>query len=238
MDIQTVQQQIRSHLRANAHSANPVLSASGYTGSPHMVYAVSAPICRAVLKRLVRDYKEASSDEWLALMDALIAGDSHEEKTMAGRLLGYVPRVLRELEPERVDRWLGALVGWEEIDALCQSNFSADILLSRWSVWRSFLLALAQDENLNKRRASLVLLVRATSQSSDVRLHQLAYQNIETLTEEKDILITKAVSWLLRSMADTEPEAVRAYIDTCEVTLPSIAVRETRKKLLIGKKNS
>jgi 3-methyladenine DNA glycosylase AlkD len=72
---------------------------------------------------------------------------------------------------------------------------------------------MAKEAKTEKRRASLVMLVTAVAKSDDERLHQLAYKNIEVLKDEKDIFITKAISWLLRAMADIHPDAARAYIE-------------------------
>lgn len=59
---------------------------------------------------------------------------------------------------------------------------------------------------------------------------------VERLKGERPILITKAVSWLLRSMALRHGTAVAAYLDANAASLPAIAVRETRTKLATGTK--
>ena len=57
------------------------------------------------------------------------------------------------------------------------------------------------------------------------------------MKSERPILITKAVSWLLRALADRHHAAVTAYIDANEATLPKIAIREARTKLKTGTKS-
>lgn len=49
-------------------------------------------------------------------------------------------------------------------------------------------------------------------------------------------MITKAVSWLLRSMIRHYKQEVSDYVDANINTLPKIAVRETLVKLKTGKK--
>jgi 3-methyladenine DNA glycosylase AlkD len=63
----------------------------------------------------------------------------------------------------------------------------------------------------------------------------LALKNVEKLKEEKDILITKAVSWVLRSMIKFHPDIVRDYLDKNADSLPKIAVREVSTNLSTGK---
>ena len=74
-----------------------------------------------------------------------------------------------------LDHWLSFVCGWAETDVLCQSPFTAEDLLSRWDSWHQLLSKLSQDENVHKRRASLVLLTKPLRQSSDPRLSQLAF---------------------------------------------------------------
>jgi 3-methyladenine DNA glycosylase AlkD len=60
---------------------------------------------------------------------------------------------------------------------------------------------------------------------------------VERLKGERAILITKAVSWLLRALVDRHHEAVAVYVDANASSLPAIAVRETRTKLATGTKS-
>jgi 3-methyladenine DNA glycosylase AlkD len=173
----------------------------------------------------------------LALVDELVRGETHEEKTLGLLILeGIGGRGRRPFGPAEVDRWLGCLVGWAEVDCLCQSLFDADDLLGDWPAWSGLIRRLAKDANVNKRRASLVLLVRSTGRNPDLRLSDLAFETIETLKSEREIIITKAVSWLLRALMETHPAEVARYLDDQSATLPAIAVRETRAKLRTGRK--
>jgi 3-methyladenine DNA glycosylase AlkD len=81
-----------------------------------------------------------------------------------------------------------------------------------------------------------VLQNRSARTDPDPRLGELALETIETLKGERDIIITKAVSWLLRSLAAQHPDKVARYLDAQGPTLPAIAVRETRIKLTTGRK--
>lgn len=237
MKTKVIHQRIIKALKTKANPGNHQHYNGSYTGSRHFFYAVPVPERRAILRELRRKHKAVSAKEWVQLVDALISGESHEEKTMGAMLLGYETKAREAVGFPRLDRWLNKLVGWAEIDAFCYNVFTADELLTEWKSWQAFLRALAKDKNINKRRAALVYLTHPTTKSDDARLHELAYELIDRLKPENDILITKAISWLLRSMADTKPERVAAYLEKNEETLPKIATRETRKKLLTGKKN-
>jgi 3-methyladenine DNA glycosylase AlkD len=224
--------QLRKHSgRGTTHSGN-----AAYLGNAHFSYHVSTPVKREIAKAFVRERKEISPQEFLRLLDALFRGRSHDEKVLAAILLGYSEIHRQHVTPRHLDSWLDHLVGWAEVDALCYSNITADEMLSHWSAWRAMLVAFSKDNNVHKRRASLVLLTGPVYHSSDPRLSKIAFENIGRLKSEKDILITKAISWLLRRLIRHHKKEVAAYIKTSGDGLPKIAIRETRRKLLTGRK--
>jgi 3-methyladenine DNA glycosylase AlkD len=207
-----------------------------YSGSRHPFYFVSVPERRAMARWWLRTSKP-TAEQVLAMADSLFRGRSHEEKTLGALLLGYSAAARRVATPAMVDAWLGELHGWAEIDSLCASVFSAADLTVGWPAWRGLIERLASDPNINKRRAALVLLATPTRTTDDPRFAELAFQVIGALAPERDILITKAVSWLLRSMTARHAAAVAAYLDAHGSVLPAIAIRETRAKLASGTKS-
>jgi 3-methyladenine DNA glycosylase AlkD len=232
--LSTVHKEIISQLEALSNTGNKSQSSSSYTGSRHFFYVVPVPKRRALIKAVIIN-REAK--ELLLLSDALFKGKSHEEKTMGAMILTYHKDVRQLCDFHTLDSWLNELVGWAEIDAFCYNTFSPEELLADLKPWKQFICALAHDANINKRRAALVFLTHPTARSNDERIHALAFKLILQLAPEKDILITKAISWLLRSQIDTKKNEVADFIKMHESKLPKIAVRETRRKILTGKKN-
>ena len=180
--------------------------------------------------------KDLSFDDWLALIDSLYRGDSYEERCAPQTLFRKFPRYRRQLPLAQLDAWLSCLDGWAEIDSTCQTVFSDQDLLADWVGWSALLAALSDDANVNKRRAALVLLTAPITQSADARILELSLRLIDRLKVEKEPLITKAISWLLRKGIKQHREAISAYLAANAATLPAIALRETRKKLSTGKK--
>lgn len=191
---------------------------------------------REIMLAWIKDHKTLIYEDWLALCDSLYHGDSYEERCAPQTLLEKYPKFRRQLLLSQMDVWLGQLDGWAEVDTTCQSIFTHNDLLADWGNWQAFLENLSQDENINKRRASLVLLVRPVSKSDDPRLLQQMFDNIERLTHEKDKRITKAISWVLREASKQHHATIETYLNDNADTLPAIAIRETRKKLETGKK--
>ena len=221
---------------AAPHGAQKGDNNDSYGSGCHTYYLVPVPKRRQLAKAWLREHKDWTNGEVRAVVDSLLTGESHEEKTVATMLIWECAAVLRTVEPEDMDRWLEHLAGWAEVDSLCQSSLSSGHLLQEWTRWRKAIGQWARSPNINKRRASLVLLTGPVHYSSDARLADLALETISRLRHDRDILITKAISWLLRAMTTQHREVVTRWLDANESTLPRIAVRETRIKLATGTK--
>lgn len=210
----------------------------GYLGQgSHPLLGVSVPAKRALARSWARARKAAPPAEVLAVVESLYEGASYDEKTLAPLILAAHRPARLAVAPGDVRRWLGGLVGWAEVDHLCQNLFPAEQLLADWPAWGGMIAGLASDPAISRRRAALVLLTGPVKASADPRLRDLAFANLEALQAERDILITRAVSWLLRALAARHPDAVAAYLEAHAAALPAIAVRETRGKLATGRKS-
>ncbi|HLZ16698.1 MAG TPA: DNA alkylation repair protein, partial [Cyclobacteriaceae bacterium] len=114
--------------------------------------------------------------------------------------------------------------------------FKINQVLDNWAGWRKLVLQLNKSKNINKRRASLVLLCKPLTQTDDERLPKLTFALVDQLKTENEVLITKAISWILRSMVKLHRKPLRGYLKKTKTSLPAIAVRETLTKLKTGKK--
>jgi 3-methyladenine DNA glycosylase AlkD len=208
-----------------------------YGGSGHLFYRIPVPERRAMARAWLAAHKSWTPDQIIPVIESLLAGESHEEKTMATLLLRYGARLRGGLDPNHLHRWLGQLNGWAEVDSLCQNLFAAEEMLADWPAWRALLDQLATDGDINRRRAALVLLTGPTHYSPDPRFRDQALITIDRLKAERDILITKAVSWLMRSMVTRHRAVVERLLAEDADLLPKVAVRETRIKLATGTKS-
>jgi 3-methyladenine DNA glycosylase AlkD len=208
----------------------------GYIGTSHKYTGISNKTQSDIAKKLYKENPEITFNEFIDLLNSLNNGKSFSEKTIGPMLLSYYKNFQNQITPDHLDSWLENLEGWAEIDTLCQSTFKAETLLAKWNIWDKALDAFSKDKNINKRRASMVLLCKSVRESNDPRLKIRSFKNVEQLKKEKEILITKAVSWILRSMIKNFKNDVQTYLEKNMDSLPKIAIRETRRKLLTGKK--
>jgi 3-methyladenine DNA glycosylase AlkD len=208
-----------------------------YLGNSHPRYPISIPILRKIAKEWMKVHRDLSAAKFGAVLSSLVRGKSSTEKCMVGILLDYSTPEQRKFAPKLFSTWLNYLEGWAEVDSLCTGRYSDSEILRQWKTWKPQLIQFSKNKNIHKRRASLVLLCSPLRKSGDPRLTSMALQNVSQLKDEKEILITKAISWVLRNMVKYHRAALVQFLKE-ESGLPAIAVRETRRVLETGRKTS
>ncbi|MFZ2152458.1 MAG: DNA alkylation repair protein [Microgenomates group bacterium] len=179
-----------------------------------------------------------SATEFYNYIDHLYTtGTTFEDLALAASIFSRGHKYRQDFDLSYLDKWLNYTVGWAEVDSLCQSNFHAIELLNNWDDWQKLLTKLSNSPNINQRRASLVLLCKSLGESDDLRIYNLALSLVEKMKHEKEVLITKAISWVLRQMVKHYSPKLKVYLDKNKATLPKIAYRETLKKITTGKKS-
>ncbi|GAB4516801.1 MAG: hypothetical protein OHK0046_22730 [Anaerolineae bacterium] len=222
-------------LQSHAGERGSAQAAAFYTGADHTHYDVAVPTLRAFVKAWADDHKTLTYAEWESLLTHLYNGTSVEEKLLGGLMLAQYGKYRAQLPFDVFESWLGQLEGWQEVDGTCQSIFTAKEMAARWPEWESFLRRLARDANIHKRRASLVLLIKPL-RGNDPRFLTLMLDQVTVLQSERDKLITKAISWVLREAVRQHGPTVQQYIEAHQATLPASVVREVTRKLETGKK--
>jgi 3-methyladenine DNA glycosylase AlkD len=227
---------LRQQLIDHAPQSTSEIAQTQYTGSGRLHYGVPQPIKHQIVKAWAAANKDrVSFGHWGAILDALYQSDSVDERILAGMLLAHFKAYRERLPLHTLERWLGQLEGWVEVDSTCQSSYSEKEMLTNWEAWQAFLRQINKDDNINKRRASLVLLVKPI-RGTDPRIPELALELVDSLKHERDKLITKAVSWVLREGVKNHREMIAAYIETNKTDLPALVVREVTRKLETGRK--
>ena len=236
MKITALHQKLLNAIIRNSGQSTKHTFLDNYLGNTNKRYAISMPKLRSVGKNWYKS-QDLTPKEFFQLITLLIKAPSSTEKMMGGIFLDFNRKHLEQFDPKILDVWLNHLKGWAEVDTLCYGHFKVDNVLEDWVSWKKVLIKLNKSKNINKRRASLVLLCKPLTRSEDERLSQQAFQMIDSLKHEKEVLITKAISWTLRSMVKLHKSDLKKYIDKNKASLPAIAVRETLTKLKTGRKN-
>lgn len=207
-----------------------------YLGTKRKFLGVRSPERDKILRFFKKDVEGLKNVEIIDLLDRLIASDTFEHLNFAGKLLATSHVARGAINFKLLEKWLRQSNGWAECDSICQSLFSAQEVFEVKDLWEKQIEKFANDGNIQIRRASLVLQVKPVRESSDVNLAKIAFETIETLKGEDEVLITKAVSWLLRSASINHKDEVLNYLELNKNTIAKIAYRETIRKIKTGKK--
>ena len=229
-------QEILQAIKKNSGTPTQHTFSDSYLGNEHPRYPISVPVLRQIAKEWIKEHRDMSVREFSGLLNELIQGESATEKNMAGILLDYSFPEQRKFSPALFDKWLDHLEGWAEVDSVCTGAYTNTEIPEQWIKWKPLLIKFSRSKNINKRRASLVFFCSPLSKAADNRLAEAALLIVDRLKGENAILITKAISWVLRSMTKYNRAPLENYLQKHAATLPKIALRETLVKLETGKK--
>jgi len=207
-----------------------------YLGTKRKFICVKAAERDKIIRESLHELKALPPKDAIKILDELFSSDTFEDFNLAGKLLTKLPEVRRSLDFGHLEKWLRTTNGWAECDCICQSLFSEKEVLDRWGEWEKTIHRFTKDKNIQIRRASLVLQCNPARKSDNPKLTALAFETVEKLKGEKDVLITKAISWVLRCLAVQNGKETLVYLKNNQDSLPKIAYRETLKKITTGKK--
>lgn len=207
-----------------------------YFGNKHPKHKIKSATLRNIARTWIRANTDLTPEKLAIVLTSLMKGRSCTEKLLAGVILDSSRKEQRAIKPVYFDRWLNYLEGWVEIDTLCTGKYASNEVPAQWTAWKKQLNAFSRSSSISKRRASLVLLCSPLRKHADKRLLDQALRTVDKLAPEKEVLITKAISWVLRCAIPHFPGAVKKYLTLNKDRLPKIAVRETLTKLTTGTK--
>ena len=130
-----------------------------YVGTTHNYYSVPTPARSIIIKEFVKTHN-LNFNEYVDLIYSLNNGKSYEEIVSAVSIIYSYPTYIEQIKIKDINMWIKNVVGWAEVDTLCAGIFGSNMVMSNWINWKKFLTKLSKSKNINKRRASLVLLIK------------------------------------------------------------------------------
>jgi len=223
---------IRGELAA---AANPLKAPDmqAYMKSTMPYRGVQMPQLRAITRQAFVDHPLATRQAWQSAVLELWRGAKfREERYAAVELISFkrytefrTPEVMPMLEEMVVT---GAW--WDHVDEL--SHIIGDLLLAYPKQIRPLMRAWSTDENLWKRRVSIICQV-GLKRDTDLKL---LYANIKPNLADRDFFIRKAIGWSLRQYAWTDPDEIARYVREHEARLSGLSRREALKNIGDGSK--
>lgn len=200
------------------------------------VIGVNNPNLRQILREIKATVKGRPAKEIISLAHDFHQQGVFELHWLAYELLGRSKKTLRALTSQDIDQLNTRIDNWVLTDVFC-----GKILGFAWQsglLDDTYFLALQQSEDVWQRR---IAVVATTALNTPANGGQGAPNRTLLLCQgavtDHHPMITKAVSWALRSLIKWDRTAVEDFLQTHEDQLASLVVREVHKKLTTGHKN-
>lgn len=189
-----------------------------------------------ILRKYKKQLDELPSKDLVAILTDLIKSDTFDFLNFAGKFISSSKKARENIGFFELELFLKDTTGWAECDSICQSLFEGNEAIKRFDEFEKIIFSFCSSSNIQLKRASLVLQVKPIREIKDEHLKKLSFSTIDLLKKEEHILLTKAVSWLLRSLTKHYKSDVAVYIEKNRYNIPLIAYRETKRKIISGKK--
>ena len=99
-------------LQAASRPADSRFDPATYLKSGATFINVAVPEQRRIAKAWLKAHRDWATPDVLRLVDELVQGASHEEKTLGLHLLEGLGKGRRPFGPAEADGWLDHLIGW------------------------------------------------------------------------------------------------------------------------------
>ena len=228
--------EIERELAAFANRTRSEVISGGYAPSALRWVGASVPQFRSVVRKYAVVLKDAPAADVRSVAMRLVKGRGAEARQVGYELIQRRKDVRSSLTRTQIEALGRGNDNWASVD-----GFSAYIAGPAWKqglVTDRDVMRWAKSPNPWWRRtalASSVALNRRTPGSTGDAPRTLRV--CRALAADPHPLVTKAVSWALRSLVAHDPAAVRSFVEDHKAVLPSSVIREVRTKLATGRKS-
>lgn len=222
----TLSETLRATLLAKADPARaPAMQAYMKSSMPYMGVA-STPMRKAA-KSVFANLHYESSAAWQAdVLDIWRNARFREEYYGAIELTGITQaRAFQTLDALPMYREMIVTGAWWDIIDSIAPNRLWEILCARHEAMSRTMLTWAEDDNLWIRRSAILCQLKA-KERMDLNL---LYACIEPSIGSKEFFLRKAIGWVLRQYARTNPDEVRRYVSANKGRLSPLSKREAMK---------
>lgn len=198
------------------------------------VHGIRTPDNRRLAREWRRAHRDVDPAVVLSLVEVLWNAESRDERALGLEILNLHPDLVRDLEVARFDRWRLDIDNWGVCD------FLGTRILGPWVETEpedrlKYLEHLVGDPHLYSRRLGLVASVYLNT--GGTQYGEWTLSQVDSLIDERDPMITKAISWSLRQMTRHQASIVEAYVDSRADRMAALPRREVRNKLRTGRKS-
>jgi len=225
MVLQALIDDVRAQL-ADAGDPEKAGPTQAYLKSSMPHRGVNLPTVRKVAAGVFENHPTDDRSTWEATVRALFDGAEYREERYAAIALSGYRRYKHWQDPDAMPMYEHLIVTgawWDLVDELAIRRVGP-ILRAYPAELGPLLLTWAHDD-MWRRRSAIIAQVGAKS-STDTTLLEAC---IEPSRSSKEFFLRKGIGWALRDYAKTDPDWVRSYVGSRE--LSPLSYREATKHL-------
>ncbi|MBL7959730.1 DNA alkylation repair protein [bacterium] len=213
---------LRRELRkaADSKKAGPM---QAYMKNVQPFYGIQMPARRKIFRSARVKYTMASYDEYETVIKQLWRGKFREELYLAVDIAMYY-KTFRSDRAMRLYEWmLKSADNWDTVDTVA-SHLVGDLVLQNRK-HEAILKKWARSKNKWLRRTALLAHLRHKNKTNIRRLEE----TILSMMDERAFFIQKAIGWILRQYAYTDPKRVIQFVRKHSGRLSNLTKREALK---------
>jgi 3-methyladenine DNA glycosylase AlkD len=205
---------------ADPEKAKPM---AAYMKNLQPFYGVAMPQRRKILQSALKRFDITSYSEYEAVIKELWRRKFREELYCAADIAMHYKAFRTDKAMRLYTFMLKSADNWDTVDTIAAHlvgelvlhNRRHEALLKRWT----------HSKNMWLRRSALLAHLRHKKQTN-IRLLE---QTILALIDEKEFFIQKAIGWVLRQYAYTDPKWVKRFVVKSSDRISNLALREALK---------
>jgi len=234
--MKSLQSQVKQFLKTLKQNADEEYRRGSEISTPSRLkpIGVRVPILRKIARDWVKENKETSDKEFLALLRALWKQPVSEVRTLALELLMANKKYLKNFDWQIGESWLNDVDNWSHCDLLSTQILGFLVLYDKSHLPK--LKNYLKKKGRWFRRSAIVSLIQLIREKEISPLKVLAM--IDQIADDRDPMIQKAISWVLREMVRSGTgKEVKKYIKKNKDRLAGFVGREVQNKLKTGLKS-
>jgi len=217
-----------AYLRSEMMKAGDGLKAKGmqaYMKTDQSFYGVQAGPRRLIFRKAKKKFVIVSRAEYFELIEELWRGKYREEMYQAIEIAEAYKEYIDDESWEFYEQLVRTATNWDTLDWIAAKLISPLIIKNR--NFEKRLLEWSKDYNLWVRRASILAHLRHKDKTNTKLLTTIILE----LALEQEFFIRKAIGWILREYAYTDPDWVRTFVEFNKEKLSGLSIREALRNI-------
>lgn len=202
---------------------------SAYMRNNFPFLGIRSPLRKQLLRQLFAEYEMPDGEQLLLETAALYKMPEREFQYVAIALLDKGKKQLGTIDLAFCESLITDKSWWDSVDSIVPSIVGTIVLQDRVKgekVMRQW----SASKNMWLNRSAILHQLKYKTEMNEQLLHEIIQMHIES----KEFFIQKAIGWVLREYAKTNPKSVLSFVTATD--LKPLSRREALKNINKGKK--